>query len=113
MKCFCKINEKKCKLNCKCHIIQTIINIKSLNNFLPKYKSRKCSLKKNNNDNNNDKENNTLIINKNIYFLKKGNEECNKSDEYRDSESMNVTNISGDYKVNKLHIKKAFTYFDK
>ena len=113
MKCFCKINEKKCKMICKCHIIQNIINIKSLNNFLPKYKSRKCSLKKNNNNNNNDKENNTLIINKNIYFLKKGNEECNKSDEYRDSESMNVTNISGDYKVNKLHIKKAFTYFDK
>ena len=115
MKCFCKKNEKNCKLNCNCHYVQNIINGNCLNNFMPKSKIRKCSLKKYNLNIN--KENtyifqNRKFFDKNIDSKEKDNtKEGNRSEEFHDSQSMNISEDSLDNKVNMLHIKKAYTYF--
>ena len=113
MNCFCKKNEKKCKLNCNCHIIQNIVNGNCFNNFIPKMKSRKGSLKKFNRYIN--KCNNHIFtlekINKKILFEYKSEE--NKSDEFQDNENMNISNFSRDKQINEIHINKAFSYFIK
>ena len=113
MKCFCKKNEKKCKLNCNCHIIQNIIKGNFYNNFIPKTKSRKGSLKKYNKIIN--KCNNNISkfekIKKIILF--ENNREGNKSDEFQDNENMNTSNFSRDKQINEIHINKASTYFVK
>ena len=120
MKCFCKKNEKKCILNCNCHYFQNIINGNCFNNLLLKNKPRKGSLKKYK-DINNDKENkvNNIIklgkniINKNIYNLEKYDNEKITNEECQNSECINISNISGNYQINKMNIKKAFEYFSK
>ena len=121
MICFCKKNEKKCILNCNCHNIPNILNGNYLNNFVPKMKCRKGSLKKINInlENNNDKDNKNIninklekIINKNGFLLEKINE-GNNSEEYYDTESINISNISKENQVKEIHINKAFTYFSK
>ena len=117
MNCFCKKNEKKCKLNCNCHYIQNIINRNYYNNFLFKRKNRKGSLKKYKLNIN--KKSTYIfqigkIIDKNIFsMIKNETKEGNKSDEYQDSESLNISDDSIDTKVNELYIKKAYTYFGK
>ena len=111
MKCFCKKNEKKCKLNCNCHIFYNIKNEKCFVNHI---NNGNCSLAKYNNNVNNYKENNRISINKTIFYLKKNNRECNKSDIFGDSESSdNLSDISEDNQVNEIHIKKASSYFNK
>ena len=115
-KCFCKKNEKKCKLNCNCHYIQDIINRNCIDNFVPKFKSRKSSLKKSIiNEYNNNKENNNIInfaISIKKDKLERKNEE-NNNDEYQDNENINTNNISKDNLIKKINIHKAFTYFSK
>ena len=121
MICFCKKNEKKCILKCNCHNIPNILNGNYLNNFIPKMKCRKGSLKKINinYENNNKKENKIMninklgkIINKNAFSLEKINE-GNNSDEYYDTDSINISNISKENQVKQIHINKAFTSFSK
>ena len=113
MKCFCKRNEKKCKLNCNCHYIQNIVNENYFNNLIPKMKSRKGSLKKYNINRNEYNEHIFKFekINKKILFDK--NSEENNSDEFQDNENMNTSNFSRDKNINEIRINKAFTYFAK
>ena len=108
MKCFCKKNEKKCILNCNCHYIQNDINGNCFNNLLSKSKPRKGSLKKNKNNNN--KENNIIDIFENK--ISEDNKE-NKNNDNKNSDCISFSNISENNYINKMNIKKAFSYFSK
>ena len=92
--CFCKINEKVCFLNCTCHFLVNVINMKSLD-FKYKIKKRYFKTYQIGEEN---IENNPNLLNT------------------EDNNNSNIKNISNDIHCNiikGIRINKTFHYFNK
>ena len=92
--CFCKINEKVCFLNCTCHFLVNVINMKSLD-FKYQIKKRYFNTYQIGEEN---IENNPNLLNA------------------EDNNNSNIKNISNDIHCNiikGIRINKTFHYFNK